>query len=202
MISEFAQIAWKQLIVYTQKISGKVIYNDMWFKACRERERERETMQAERESVQREEVSLCKTCTHCRHLMSDICCFKPARAREHLLSTHFRTLLHHSKCVCTMASETQLGGGDEEKWANREFVLREVSKDGALLRYASKELQGDHEVVLMAVSNCGMALRHATEELGAHRHRQPVRVLTQDRCIETSEALLSHPRSDLKCPTC
>jgi hypothetical protein len=52
-----------------------------------------------------------------------------------------------------------------ENWANKEFVLEAVRKNGSALEYASKELRGDKEVVLEAVKQDGLALNYAREEL-------------------------------------
>jgi len=61
----------------------------------------------------------------------------------------------------------------EDNWANRDFVLAAVRKEGSrskdALRYATKELMADREVVLTAVKRHGYALKHASEELKANR---------------------------------
>lgn len=53
----------------------------------------------------------------------------------------------------------------EVNWSNREFVLREVSKDGTALRYASEELRADRDIVLQAINSNPAALIYASEEL-------------------------------------
>jgi hypothetical protein len=52
-----------------------------------------------------------------------------------------------------------------QNWANKEFVLEQVKKDGLALKYGSKELKNDIDVVLEAVKQNGYALYHASKEL-------------------------------------
>lgn len=54
-------------------------------------------------------------------------------------------------------------------WADREFVLAKVAKDGWALEHATAELKADREVVLVAVAQNGYALEHAAPELRADR---------------------------------
>jgi len=52
-----------------------------------------------------------------------------------------------------------------DNWANKEFVLNKVKKNGCALEYASEELRNDKEIVLEAVKQNGKALKYANEEL-------------------------------------
>ena len=52
---------------------------------------------------------------------------------------------------------------------NREYVIENVKKEGALLEFASDELRDDKEVVLEAIYNNPEALEFASEKLKGDR---------------------------------
>ena len=52
---------------------------------------------------------------------------------------------------------------------NREYVLENVKKEGALLEFASEKLRDDKEVVLEAIHNNAEALEFASDRLKGDR---------------------------------
>jgi len=56
-----------------------------------------------------------------------------------------------------------------ELWADRDFALAAVERNGGALQYVAAELQGDSEVVLVAVQQNTAELRHAAPELLANK---------------------------------
>jgi hypothetical protein len=74
---------------------------------------------------------------------------------------------YQQKYLKYKAKYLELKGGAlrQSDWSNKAYVLTVVTQDGAALKYASPELQGDKEVVLAAVTQYGRALRYASPEL-------------------------------------
>ena len=52
---------------------------------------------------------------------------------------------------------------------NREYVLENVKKEGALIEFASDELRDNKEVILEAINNNPEALEFASDRLKADR---------------------------------
>mmetsp|Transcript_42249 Transcript_42249/g.76581 ORF Transcript_42249/g.76581 Transcript_42249/m.76581 type:complete len:211 (-) Transcript_42249:33-665(-) len=57
----------------------------------------------------------------------------------------------------------------EAQQGDRAVVLAAVSRDGQLLRFASRRLRDDYEVVLRAVTQSGIALQYASDDLKNNR---------------------------------